>query len=96
MYKLCNVSSETCRLCRSVGDVKYLKHFYNKANVGLLSMAEALYGGKLPKKDLQSLSNLDFGDIIEEMKTSCPVTYKVLSVMIKEQFNREKKIAPLC
>ena len=30
------------------------------------------------------------------MKTSSPVTFKVLSVMIEEQFNREKKIAPLC
>ena len=51
VYKSCNVSSKTCRLCRSVGDVKYLKNLYNKANVGLLSMVEALYGGKLPCQD---------------------------------------------
>ena len=51
VYKSCNVSSKTCRLCRSVGDVMYLKNVYNKANVGLLSMAEALYGGKLPCYD---------------------------------------------
>ena len=41
------------------------------------------------------MSTLDFEEIVQEMEKSCPFTYKALSVMIDEQYNREKKIAPL-
>ena len=49
----------------------------------------------LRQKDFESMSNLQFEDIINEMNRLCPFTYHALSVMIDEHYNREKKIAPL-
>lgn len=52
VYKSANAPYNTCRLCRSVGDVKYLKNLYNKANLQLLASAEMLYGEILPCDDV--------------------------------------------
>ena len=51
VYKSCSAPSNTCRLCRSVCESKYLKNLYNKANCQLLTMAETIYGCKLPCDD---------------------------------------------
>ena len=41
------------------------------------------------------MNNLQFEDVVNEMKTLCPFTYQTLSVMIDEHYYREKNIAPL-
>ena len=49
----------------------------------------------LRKKNFEGLSKLDFQDIVNEIKTQCPLTYMVLSVMIEVEYSTEKKLAPL-
>ena len=46
-----SATSNTCRLCRSIYETKYLKNLYNKANFQLLVMAETIYGCKIPCVD---------------------------------------------
>ena len=51
VYKSCSAPSNTCRLCQSVCESKYLKNLYNKSNCQLLTMAETIYSCKLPCDD---------------------------------------------
>ena len=53
------------------------------------------FNSVLRQNDFESLSTLDFEEIVRELENSCPFSYKVLSVMIDEKYNRDKKIAPL-
>ena len=42
------------------------------------------------------MSSLDLEKVLEELKTMCPVTFTILTEMLKISFDRAKKIAPLC
>ena len=44
-------SQSMCRLCCGIYDLKHTKNLYHRANVQLLSLAEEVYGGKLPNED---------------------------------------------
>jgi hypothetical protein len=53
------------------------------------------FNSVLRQNDFKSSSPLDFEEIVRGLENSCPFSYKVLSVMIDERYNRDKKIAPL-
>ena len=48
------------------------------------------------KKDYEAMSSLDLEEVLEELKTVCPVTFTILTKMLEISFDREKKIALLC
>ena len=50
----------------------------------------------LRQNDFENLCTLDFEEIVRELENSSPFSNTVLSVMIDEKYNRDKKIAPLC
>ena len=49
----------------------------------------------LRKRGFDGLANVNFGEILEEMKCLCPTVYKILSVMMEMNYNAEKKIPTL-
>ena len=48
-----NGNQSCCRLCGSVKDFKYCKNLFKKSNEELLTAAEAVYGGTLPRNELR-------------------------------------------
>lgn len=49
----------------------------------------------LCERNFTGLSNLDFGEIVNEIRTLCPLVYKFLAVMMQLDVNTKKKTAPM-
>ena len=50
----------------------------------------------LRKRDFDGLSSFSLESMVDELKTLCPVVFRVLSELLELNYNKEKKIAPLC
>jgi hypothetical protein len=50
----------------------------------------------LRQRGFEGLSSFSLENIMDEIKTLCPVSFRVLSEMLELSYNKEKKIAPLC
>jgi hypothetical protein len=60
-------------------------------NVALRNTASVLR-----RRDFDGLSSFSLESMVDELKTLCPVVFRVLSEILELSYNREKKIAPLC
>lgn len=51
----------------------------------------------LRQRGFEGLSSFSLENIMDEIKTLCPVSFRVfISEMLELSYNKEKKIAPLC
>ena len=60
-------------------------------NVALRNTASVLR-----RRDFDGLSSFSLESIVDELKTLCPVVFRILSELFELGYNEEKKIAPLC
>ena len=65
-------------------------------NDELRNVASTTTASVLRKRDFDGLSSFSLESMVDELKTLCPVVFRILSELIELSYNKEKKIAPLC
>ena len=65
-------------------------------NDELRNVASRNTASVLRKRDFDGLSSFSLESMVDELKTLCPVVFRILSELLELSYNKEKKIAPLC
>ena len=65
-----------------------------KINEELIEIVRRQNNSVLRNREFNGMANFDFNTIVEEMKASCAIVYKILSAMIDLEYNPERKLPP--